>query len=215
MNWSGAPAGAGRAGGEARLTKLAYAERLVAAVALLLLRQRDAVGLVRFDDRVRTLVPPRSRTGQWRRLLVSLAEPGAGEASKAGDALEQAARLVRRAGMVLLVSDLLVEPDEVERAMRGLRAAGHDVTVLHVLDPAERDLSLVTGEAVFVDPETKLAVPAAVADVRDAYRSTVDAAIAQWRTTFGRLGVRYTTVLTDAPFGVPLRHAFAARAQLP
>jgi len=117
--------------------------------------------------------------------------------------------------MVLLVSDLLVEADEVERAMRGLRAAGHDVTVLHVLDPAERDLSLVPGEAVFVDPETKLSVPAAVADVRDAYRSTVDAAIAQWRTTFGRLGIRYATILTDAPFGVPLRHAFAARGQLP
>jgi uncharacterized protein (DUF58 family) len=215
MNWTGAPGGTGRGLGEARLTKLAYAERLIAAIALLLLRQRDAVGLIRFDADVRTVVPPRSRTGQFRRLLASLAEPGAGEASKAGEALERAARLVRRAGMVLLVSDLLVEPEEVERAMRALRAAGHDITVLHVLDPAERDLSLATGEAVFLDPETKLAVPAAVADVRDAYRSTVDAAIAQWRSTFGRLGVRYTTVLTDTPFGVPLRHAFASRAQLP
>jgi uncharacterized protein (DUF58 family) len=215
MNWTGAPAGGGRAIAETRLTKLAYAEQLVAAVSLLLLRQRDAVGLVRFDDRVRSLVPPRSRHGQWRRLLAALAEPGAGEASKAGDALAQAARLVRRAGMVLLVSDLLVEPDEVDRAMRALRAVGHDITVLHLLDPAERDLSLATGEAVFVDPETKLAVPAAVADVRDAYRSTVDAAIAQWRATFGRLGVRYATVMTDSAFSVPMRRAFAARAQLP
>src|SRR5919202_2396472 len=57
MNWSGAPT---------RLTKLAYAERLVAAVALLLLRQRDAVGLIRFDDHVRSVVPPRARHGQWR-----------------------------------------------------------------------------------------------------------------------------------------------------
>ena len=201
MAWTGAPGGP-----TPRLTKLAYAERLVAALALLLLRQRDAVGLIRFDDRVRSLVPPRARHGQWRRLLGSLAEPGAGVASKAGDALAGAARLVRRAGMVVLVSDLLVDAAEVEQSVRGLRAAGHDVNVLHILDPAERDLSLGAGEAVFVDPESGSAVPAVVSDVRDAYRTTVDAAITDWR----RLFARYATVTTDAPFSVPLRHAFAA-----
>src|SRR5918911_1345279 len=72
MAWTGAAAGAAP-----RLTKLAYAERLVAAIALLLLRQRDAVGLIRFDDRVRSVVPPRARHGQWRRLLGTLAEAGA------------------------------------------------------------------------------------------------------------------------------------------
>jgi uncharacterized protein (DUF58 family) len=205
MAWTGAPSGPGM-----RLTKLAYAERLVAALSLLLLRQRDAVGLVRFDERVRSLVPPRARHGQWRRLLGSLAEPGAGVESKAGDALAGAARLVRRAGMVVLVSDLLVEAADVETALRGLRGAGHDVNVLHVLDPAERDLSLSPGEAVFVDPESGASVPAVVSDVRDAYRATVDAAIADWRRLFARYGARYATVFTDAPFGVPLRHAFAA-----
>ncbi len=125
----------------APLTKLDYAERLVAALSLLLLRQRDAVGLIRFDEHVRSVVPPRARHGQWRRLLASLAESGAGTQSKAGDALGRAARLVRRAGMVVLISDLLVDPDEVEQSLRGLRGAGHDVNVLHLLDPAERDLA--------------------------------------------------------------------------
>jgi len=205
MAWSGAPAGPAP-----RLTKLAYAERLVAAVSLLLLRQRDAVGLIRFDDQVRSVVPPRARHGQWRRVLGSLAEAGAGTASKAGEALAGASRLVRRAGMVILISDLLVETEEVEQSVRGLRGAGHDVNVLHIVDPAERDLSLGAGEAVFVDPESGAAVPAVVADVREAYRATVDAAITDWRRLFARYGARYATVMTDAPFGVPLRHAFAA-----
>ena len=98
MAWSG---GSTTAAGTPRLTKLAYAEQLVAALSLLFLRQRDAVGLIRFDDHVRTVVPPRARHGQWRRLLSSLAERGAGTASKAGAALASAARLVRRAGMVI------------------------------------------------------------------------------------------------------------------
>lgn len=205
MSWSGAPS---------RLTKLAYAERLVAALSLLLLRQRDAVGLVRFDEDVRSVLPPRARGGQWRRILAALADPGAGRASRAPDALARAARLVTRRGMVILVSDLLLDPAELDHAVRGLVAAGHQVTVLHLIDPAERDLSM-TGEAVFVDPETGLEVPAAVGDVRTAYRATVEAALAEWRALLTSAGAGYALITTDAPFGVPLREAFAARQGLP
>src|SRR5918999_3742772 len=179
MAWSGAqlhPVGAAAAGPEL-LTKLAYAERLTAALALLLLRQRDAVGLVRFDERVRTAIPPRARTGQWRRIVAALDEPGAGLASSAAEALAQAARLISRRGMVVLISDLLMDVPAVEQAVRGLRAAGHDVTVLHIMDPAELDLA-VSAEAVFVDPESSLEVPASTSDVRAAYRSTVHEVLA-------------------------------------
>lgn len=214
MDWSGARMQPRDASGAARLSKLAYAERLTAALALLLLRQRDAVGLVRFDDRVRTAIPPRARNGQWRRVVAALEEPGAGKASSAPDALHQAARLINRRGMIVLVSDLLMDVPEVERAMRGLRAAGHDITVLHVMDPAERELPS-SGEALFVDPESELSVPASIADVRAAYKNTVDEVIGEWRSMFGSLGIGYEVVSTDAPFGVPLRRAFSARQERP
>jgi uncharacterized protein (DUF58 family) len=205
MAWSGA---------DTRLTKLAYAERLAAALALLLLRQRDAVGLIRYDDQIRSAIPPRARRGQWRRIVVALDDPGAGQASRAPDALASAARLIRRRGMVVLISDLLMDVPDVERAVRALRVAGHDVTVLHIMDPAERDLE-AAGEAVFFDPESQLEVPASVADVRAAYRATVSAAIDEWRAMLARTGASYETVFTASPFGVPLRRAFAARQHLP
>jgi uncharacterized protein (DUF58 family) len=231
MAWSGAAMRAGASSGKGRggagggaggrdaataaqLTKLEYAERLTAALALLLLRQRDAVGLVRFDERIRTAVPPRARNGQWRRIVASLEEPGAGRASSAAEALHQAARLISRRGLIVLISDLLMDIGEVQVAMRGLRALGHDVTVLHIMDPAERELP-GAGEAVFVDPETELSVPASIADVRAAYKNTVDEVIGEWRSMFGGLGIGYEVVSTDAPFGVPLRQAFAARQMLP
>jgi uncharacterized protein (DUF58 family) len=220
MAWSGlalASAGARAAGDSSapdRLTKLAYAERLAASLALLLLRQRDAVGLVRFDDQIRSAVPPRARHGQWRRVVAALEEPGTGRASSAPAALHQAARLISRRGLIVLISDLLMDLPDVEGAMRGLRAAGHDVTVLHIMDPAERNLPW-SGEALFVDPESELTVPASVADVRAAYRNTVDEVIGEWRSMFGSLGIGYAVIPTDAPFGVPLRRAFAARQGLP
>lgn len=207
MEWRGAPA-------DVRLTKRAYAEQLVAALALLLLRQRDAVGLIRFDDAVRSSIPPRARTTQWRRLTSALAERAGGRASDLAAALEQAARLVTRRGMVVLVSDLLVDVDRAMPALRGLRAAGHDVTVLHVMDPAERRFAL-SGEAQYEDPETSLAVPAAGADVRAAYDRTVATVIAEWRERLGAMGAGYELVLTDQPYAVPLRRAFEARQRRP
>lgn len=215
MAWSGAVLGiAGRTAPAARLTKLAYAEVLTAALALVLLRQRDAVGLVRFDESVRSALPPRARQAQWRRLIAALDEPGSGRASSAPAALEQAARLLERRGMVVLISDLLMDADQVVRALRGLRAAGHDVTVLHVMDPDERDLP-VQGEMLFTDPESGVEVPATLADVGAAYRRTVAEVVDEWRTRLAAAGVGYQLVLTDAPFGVPLRRAFAARQRLP
>jgi uncharacterized protein (DUF58 family) len=207
MDWRGAPA-------ELRLTKRAYAEQLVAALALLLLRQRDAVGLVRFDDVVRTSIPPRARTTQWRRLAAALLEPAGGRASDLATALAQAARLVTRRGMVILVSDLLVDVEAALPALRGLRAAGHDVNVFHVMDPAERHFTQ-TGEAQYADPETDLAVPAAGADVRAAYESTVTTVIREWRDALGAMGAGYELVLTDQPYAVPLRRAFDARQRRP
>jgi len=205
MAWSSAPT---------HLTKLRYAEQLVAALSLLLIRQRDAVGFIRYDDRLRSVIPPKARTAQWRRILHALEEEGAGLASIAPAALLQAARLIRRPGMVVLISDLLVEPAAVAESIRLLRAVGHDVTVLHIMDPAERDLSL-GGEAVFADPESGLEVTATVADVRSAYRETVEEAIAEWRDTLQSTGAGYEVFTTDVPFGVPLRKAFAARQRLP
>jgi uncharacterized protein (DUF58 family) len=205
MAWSGAPV---------RLTKLAYAERLAAAIALLFLRQRDAVGLVRFDDMVRSSVPPRVRTGQWVRLVAALEEPGAGRASHAAQALEAAGRLIARRGMVVLISDLLMDADDVVSTVRGLRHKGQQVVVLHILDPAELDLPS-SNEALFVDPESGAEVAATVADVRAAYRATVRDALAEWRRALTSYGASYETVITDSPFGVALRRAFSARQEAP
>ncbi|MDQ8157989.1 MAG: DUF58 domain-containing protein [Gemmatimonadota bacterium] len=196
MQWTGDPA---------RLAKLAYAERLASAVALLLLRQRDAVGLIRFDTTMRNVVPPRSQRTQWRRLVAAFAEPGGGAGSDVAGALLQAGRLVRRPGFVVLLSDLLADPEPVADATRTLRARGHEVLVLHVMDPAERDFP-ESGEARYRDPETRLEVPASPADVRATYQATVQEALAEWRAALGRAGARYAVAMTDEPFGRPLRH---------
>ena len=206
MDWRGASP-------ETRVTKAAYATQLAAALALLLLRQRDAVGLIRFDDVVRTSIPPRARTAQWRRLVGALAQSAGGRASDLATALEGTARLVARRGMIVLVSDLLVDAEAALPALRGLRAAGHDITVLHIMDPSERHFTL-NAEARYTDPESELEVPAG-ASVRAAYDATVAEVIDEWRASLGAMGVAYELVLTDQPYALALRRTFDARARRP
>jgi uncharacterized protein (DUF58 family) len=206
MDWKGTTQGG--------LTKLEYAEQIVAAVSLLLLRQKDAVGLVRYDDQLRSVIPPKARTVHWRRIIAALEEPGAGGDSKMGAALMHAGRMVSRPGIVILVSDMLVDPEDTLNGLKAVRAGGHDVTVLHVMDRSERELN-VANEAIYVDTESPLQVSATASEVRDAYRKTVDHAIQEWRDRLMSLGISYEVVFTDEPFGVPLRKAFAARQRLP
>ena len=205
MDWRGAALG---------LTKLQYAEQLVAAISLLLLKQKDAVGLIRYDDRMRTIIPPRARTIHWRRIISALEESGSGDDSQMGQALLHAGRMVSRPGIVVLVSDLLVDQETTLSGLKAVRSGGHDVTVLHVMDRSERELD-VAPEAIFADTESALQVSATTSEVRDAYRRTVDHAIQEWRDKLGAIGCSYEVVFTDVPFGVPLRKAFAARQRLP
>jgi uncharacterized protein (DUF58 family) len=195
MRWTGAAA---------RLTKLAYAEQMLGALALLMLRQRDAVGLVRADDSLRSVVPPSSRTGQWFRLAAALSSPGAGLGSNLVPALAQAVHLVRRPGFVMLVSDLLVDPEPVIEQLRTIRARGHEVLVLHVLDPVERDFP-DGAEALFTDPESAASLPATPSEIRDEYQDTVQRALTSWRTSLLQVGARYALAMTDQPYGQPLR----------
>jgi uncharacterized protein (DUF58 family) len=198
----------GWAGASDRLTKCGYAVRLAAALGLILLRQRDATGLIAFDDAVRVALPPKARAGQWHLLARTLQdlEPGGGTAAEG--ALRRVTGLLRRRGMVLFISDLLVERELLLTALRYLRHRGHVVTVLHVMDPGELDLA-PSAEARFVDPETGEGVVAAPRDLRTEYRATVERVVRAWRRACRTSGIGYHQVTTTTPFGNALRRAAA------
>ncbi|MGQ0703959.1 MAG: DUF58 domain-containing protein [Gemmatimonadales bacterium] len=205
MDWSGAP--------EQRLTKLAYAHCLVAALALVLLRQRDATGLVTFDEAVRCMVPPRARHTQWHRLLRELRASSAGGGTAAEPALRRVVEQLRRRGLVVFISDLLFDPPLVLTALKYLRHRGHQVLVLHLMDPEEVELR-GPAEARYEDPETGQAVVLRPADWAEAYARTVQQVVTTWRSALRRQGIAYERITTDTPFGLALRHALVRSTRL-
>lgn len=198
MAWTGSPG--------SLLPKLAYAQRLIAALALILIRQRDATGLLTFDDDVRSIIPPRARLSHWRQLLQVLGGMEAGRGTAAEPALRRVIGQLRRRGLVVFVSDLLLDQTLALKALRFLRHRGHQVLVLHIMDPAEVSLG-GPNEARFEDPETHATVVLRPRDWAGAYRNTVRMVVSEWRLACRRHGIAYHRVTTDTPFGVVLREA--------
>lgn len=193
--------------------KLWYAKQLAASLALLLLRQGDGVGLVGFDEQVRTQVRPRGGRHHWHELLRQLGPLEATGRTEAASALRDIAGKLRRRGLVVLLSDLLVEPEETRLALQFLRHRGHEVLVFHLLDPGERELPSV-GDAQFVDPETGEVVPVSVADLRLEYQDAVEHALAEWRQALMPRGIDYTVIETDEPMAHALRKYLSKREKL-
>src|SRR5690606_35041864 len=126
--------------------------------------------------------------------------------------LDLAARL-RRRGLVILISDLLVNPEATRLALRFLRHRGHEVLVFHLLDPGERELPGIA-DARFVDPETGEELPVSVADLRLEYREAVERALMEWRQSLEPYGVEYALIETDRAMTHALRLYLRKRERL-
>ena len=121
---------------------------------------------------------------------------------------------LRRKGLVILISDLLVDPAATARALVYLQHTGHEVLVFHLIDPGERDLP-TTGRKRFVDPETGDSLQVSVADMRRQYRDAVANAVSEWTTTLTSRGIAYSTIGTDEPLSRALRLYLWKRQRLP
>ena len=139
--------------GSGEVSKHDYAITLAAALARLLSRQQDAVGLVTFAEEVLDAVPPRHRPGHLVRILHTLERESPERGTRLIAALEDVAAIVRRRGMTVLISDLLAPLEGLERALGQLRARGQEVLVVRILDPREQDFDL-REVALFEDLES-------------------------------------------------------------
>ena len=193
--------------------KLWYAKHLAASLALILLRQGDGVGLTAFHDHVVTRVAPRGGRRQWNELARTLQSLDAVGQTSAEGALRDVAVRLRRRGLVVLLSDMLVARDETLTALKFLRHHGHEVLVLHLLDPGERELPSAA-DVRFFDPETGQELLVSVADVRNEYREAVGQALQEWRRELKPQGIDYEVVETDRPLGVALRAYLRKRERL-
>jgi uncharacterized protein (DUF58 family) len=121
------------------IRKFDYAATIAASLAYLIFGQHDAAGLTTFDEKVRKVLPAGSHAGHLRRIFETLEKAKPGGKTSLGQVLTQVSDQLRKRGLVVVISDLVGDVDDVLRGLRRLRGHKHDVIVFQVLDPSEID----------------------------------------------------------------------------
>jgi uncharacterized protein (DUF58 family) len=125
-------------GGVDGMSKMDYASHAAAALAYLITQQQDAVGLALFDSDLRTVMPPASSAGHLKALIHELETVKTGGTTGVAGAVQHAAEQIGRRSVVIVLSDLLDDPESILGAVQQLRHARHEVILMHLLDHEER-----------------------------------------------------------------------------
>lgn len=197
--------------GSASLTKLEYAKYVAASLAYLSNRQRDRVGFASFDDDIVEYIPPSAK--HLSQVLHALDRAVPRRKGTLARPLAKVAESQRRRGLMLILSDFYEEPDAVIAALGPLRDAGHDVVVMHLLDPRERHFDFDEA-ATFEDAESGARLPVVPGRLRREYQRLVADHVASLRRRLGEHRIDYTFVDIAQPLDTLLLDYLLRRERL-
>lgn len=198
--------------GAAPMSKLEYGSVLAASLAFLMNRQRDATGLIAFDEKIRFRLPAGARPGHLHALLLALERLEPGTKSNVARPLHQLAEALLKRSLVVLVSDLLDDPEPVVRGLKHLRFRGTDVVVFQVLDPNELTFPF-RGASTFRDVESAASVTADPAAIRKAYLREVAGLTLTYDRELRGAGIDYVQLDTSQPLDFALLAYLSARSR--
>ncbi len=196
------------------LSKFAYGRYVAASLAHLMIHQQDAVGLVTFDTEIRRYIPPRSRVTHLRAILEELHGTEAGGETALAPILHDIAERAHRRGLIVLISDLLDDAEDILNALHHFRHRKHEVLVLHVL--AEEELNFPFDHwSQFRDLEIdKHHVQLDPRSVRTQYLDEVRKFVKRIELGCGNMSIDYVPLSTKRDFDVALAHYLAHRKSL-
>jgi uncharacterized protein (DUF58 family) len=176
-------------------SKFDYGSTLAASLAYLLLKQQDAVGLITFSKKIDKVIPPMASPGHLFTILKELETKRPGGETSGGAVLQELAGTLRRRGIIVLISDLLDQPEEVMRGLKQLRSRGSDVIVFHLLDRDELEFPFKEA-SLFKDLEEDISLLTDPATVRSAYLKTIGALIEGYRQACASYLIDYSLLNT-------------------
>jgi uncharacterized protein (DUF58 family) len=196
--------------GSHKVNKLEYAKYLTASLCYLSHQQRDAVGIIIFDDEVRAYVQPSSRQGQLARLLHAIENAQTGTRTDFSKPFFHSMSFLHRRGIIVVVSDFYEPPDNVVKTIEPLRIHGNEVVLFHVLDPQEIQPKL-REPVLIVDMETQAALEVTPDYAETEYRQKIDAHISALKEKAQRAGMDYFQLDTSRPLDEGLREYLLIR----
>lgn len=195
------------------IKKFEYASYLAAALSYMMIKQQDAVGLSVFDEEVTSYLPPHATKGYLRQILAELQRVQASKRTGAGKSLHSVADRIKRRGLVIIISDLFDDPDDVIAALKHFRHKKNEVLVMHVLDPLERSFAF-GNDALFKDMETGEQLMTQPWQIQKAYQREMQAFLERYKRECRENYVDYVLMDTAAPFDVALTEYLSKRQRV-
>lgn len=195
---------------QAPVSKLEYAQLIAATLAYLVVQQQDAVGLATFDHGVTNFVRAASQPSHLKHLFHVMEQTPANGETTLGPILHDLAERIRRRGLIVILSDLFDDPQSLALGLKHFRYRRHDVSILHIIDPAEQDFPF-DAPTLFKGLEglpEQMAEPRAL---RRAYQAEFERFLKQVRGTCRDLNMEYALLRTDERLDVPLRSFLTGR----
>ncbi len=199
--------------GTGEVTKLEYASYLTAAIAYLMTKQNDSVGLILFSDGVSTFIPPKCSPEHLKNILVKLEHVAPANPTDVSRAFHAVAERVKRRGLIIVLSDLYDEPDNVLKALKHFRHKKHEVLAFHILDHAELEFPF-DGVVQFKDMESGESVQLYPRHLRDEYLAKLRDFIRTYQRRCSDSDIEYIQVDTKTPYDLLLASYLSKRSML-
>jgi uncharacterized protein (DUF58 family) len=193
-----------------QISKLDYARFAASSIAYLANQQRDAAGVIVFDDDIRNYVRPSTRQGQFHRLVHAIEHAELGKRTDFAKPFLHFQEFLKRRGIVLVLSDFWEQPETVIRTVQPLRFKGNELILFHVLDPQEIQ-PVLREPSLLVDMETQETIEVSPDYAKHEYRDRVDAHIEALRSKAKAAGIDYFLLRTDRPLDDALREYLTIR----
>jgi len=179
----------------------------------MMIKQQDAVGLAMFDEKIHTYLPPHATKAYLRQILIRLQQAAPAGRTGAGRSLHQIADRIRRRGLVIIISDLLDEPDQVMSAVKHFRHKKNEVIVMQVLDPLERSFEF-GADALFKDLETDEKITTRPYQIQRAYREAMQGFLDRYKRECLEHYVDYVLMDTSTPFDTAILGYLSKRERI-
>jgi len=198
---------------EAPVSKLDYGCFIAASLAFLILQQRDTVGLVTFDEKIREWVPPSSHPSHRNVILSALNATEPAQKTGLGRIFNEVAERCSRKGLIIIISDFFDDAQRILAGLRHLKYRRHELIAFHVLDPAERSFpfeSMTTFKGmeglgdIISDPQA----------IRQAYLEEIEGHIWDLKRGCRQDRIDYVELTTDQPLDIALSRYLATRAEM-
>lgn len=196
-----------------KISKLEYGSYLLAALSYLMISQQDAAGVVLFDEKIRSFIPPKSTPSHLNTLLNVLDAPKAGNDTKIESVLNQMAERINKRGLVIIISDLLDEPKNVLNGLKHFRHKKQEVILFHILDRNELEFEF-DNRTKFVDMESDEEITTDPWHIKNDYKNLILDIQKYYRRNCRLNKIDYVSLFTDDSLDKGLSEYFNKRQRL-